>query len=92
MKGRTAVLLLANAHLLKSLPRRTGSVANDPDRVAPKNDAAPTMPLAREEVRAMFAAAGGGTREGALLMLMRYSGLPSGTPPHCAATPWTARV
>ena len=42
---------------------------------APKNDAQPTMPLAREEVRAMFAAAGGATRERALLMLMRYSGL-----------------
>lgn len=41
----------------------------------PKNDAAPTMPLTREEVRAMFAAAGGATRERALLMLMRYSGL-----------------
>ncbi len=42
---------------------------------APKNDAQPTMPLAREEIRAMFAAAGGATRERALLMLMRYSGL-----------------
>ena len=41
----------------------------------PKNDAPPTMPLAREEIRAMFAAAGGATRERALLMLMRYSGL-----------------
>ena len=41
----------------------------------PKNDAPPTMPLAREEIRAMFAAAGGTTRERALLMLMRYSGL-----------------
>ena len=41
----------------------------------PKNDAAPTMPLARDEIRAMFAAAGGATRERALLMLMRYSGL-----------------
>ena len=41
----------------------------------PKNDAPPTMPLAREEIRAMFAAAGGSTRERALLMLMRYSGL-----------------
>ena len=41
----------------------------------PKNDASPTMPLAREEISAMFAAAGGATRERALLMLMRYSGL-----------------
>ena len=41
----------------------------------PKNDAPPTMPLARKEIRAMFAAAGGATRERALLMLMRYSGL-----------------
>lgn len=41
----------------------------------PKNDVPPTMPLAREEIRAMFAAAGGATRERALLMLMRYSGL-----------------
>ena len=42
---------------------------------APKNDAAPTMPCTREEIRAMFNAAGGATRERALLMLMRYSGL-----------------
>ena len=41
----------------------------------PKNDAPPTMPLAREDIRAMFAAADGTTRERALLMLMRYSGL-----------------
>ena len=41
----------------------------------PKNDTPPTMPLSREEIRAMFAAAGGATRERALLMLMRYSGL-----------------
>ena len=44
----------------------------------PKNDAPPTMPLAREEIRAMFEAAGGATRERALLMLMRYSGLAIG--------------
>lgn len=42
---------------------------------APKNDAQRTMPLAREEIRGMFAAAGGATRARALLMLMRYSGL-----------------
>ncbi len=41
----------------------------------PKNNAPPTMPLTRDEVRAMFAAAGDATRERALLMLMRYSGL-----------------
>ena len=41
----------------------------------PKNDAAPTMPLVRDEIRAVFAAAGSPTRERALLMLMRYSGL-----------------
>ena len=41
----------------------------------PKNDAPPTMPLTRDEIRAMFEAAGGATRERALLMLMRYSGL-----------------
>ena len=41
----------------------------------PKNDAPPTMPLGRDEMRALFAAAGGATRERALLMLMRYSGL-----------------
>ena len=41
----------------------------------PKNDAPPTMPLTREEIRAMFASAGGQSRERALLMLMRYSGL-----------------
>ena len=33
------------------------------------------MPLTREGIRAMFAAAGGATQERALLMLMRYSGL-----------------
>ncbi|MDE0622438.1 MAG: hypothetical protein OXH83_12285 [Bryobacterales bacterium] len=43
-------------------------------KLEPENDAPPTMPLAREEIGAMFAAAGGATRERALLMLKRYSG------------------
>ncbi len=45
---------------------------------APKDDASPTMPLSRAEVRAMLVAAQGKVRERALLLLMRYSGLAIG--------------
>ena len=41
----------------------------------PKDDAPPTMPLSREEVRAMLVAAAALARERALLLLMRFSGL-----------------
>ena len=34
-------------------------MANGPDRVVPKNDAARTMPLTREGIRAIFAVVGG---------------------------------
>ena len=45
---------------------------------APKEDAPPTMPLSREEVRALLVAAEGKARERALLLLMRFSGLAIG--------------
>ena len=56
---------------------KAGWIGQSPaaDLKPPKNEAPPTMPLARDEMRALFAGAGGATRERALLMLMRYSGL-----------------
>ena len=41
----------------------------------PKVDARPTMPLSRDEMRALLAAAAPAPREQALLLLLRYSGL-----------------
>ena len=41
----------------------------------PKADPRPTMPLSRDEMRALLAAAGPTSREHALLLLLRYSGL-----------------
>ncbi|MCY4430785.1 MAG: tyrosine-type recombinase/integrase, partial [Rhodospirillales bacterium] len=77
IKPATHQLRLAQLKRLFGFAVNEGWIAESPAEPlkAPKNDAAPTMPLAREEIRAMFAAAGGATRERALLMLMRYSGL-----------------
>ena len=52
-------LYLAPAPLSDSRSTKAGSPNRRPKRLKlPKNDAAPTMPLARDEIRAMFAVAG----------------------------------
>ncbi len=55
----------------------SGWIASSPAQPLkpPRDGAPPTMPLGRDEMRALLAAAGGSTRERALLLLMRYSGL-----------------
>ena len=42
---------------------------------APKQEERPTMPLSHEEVEALLETAGEGTKEQALILLMRFSGL-----------------